>query len=173
MGALLFTGMGRRYSFNRIGRGFEIEMNFQPVEKVLTRAQMLLDKQVAHDIQRYVPMLDHHLVNTINKENEIMAAFGDMGHVLVYNTEAVKYAHYQYEGKVYVDPVYRCGGFFIPEVGWKSRRGVQKVPTSRPLRYGGGNPEAHDHWDQYALNRHYSRWFDMVKRFIEEQEKNA
>lgn len=63
------------------------------------------------------------------------------------------YAHYQYEGIVYVDPKYNVGGFYDPMYGWWSRPGVTKIPTSRPLQYSTAkNPFATDHWDVKAAN---------------------
>lgn len=39
-----------------------------------------------------------------------------------------------YYGKVMVDPVYHCGGFMTPD-GWRSRKGVPKVESSRDIQY--------------------------------------
>lgn len=52
------------------------------------------------------------------------------------------YAHYLYEGIVYVDPVYKCAGWISHTPGpyygmWFSRKGVKKVPTDRGLQYTG------------------------------------
>ncbi len=56
------------------------------------------------------------------------------------------YAHYMYEGIVYVDPVTGASGFLTDE-GWKSRYGVTKVKSNRKLKYGKVNPYSTDHWD--------------------------
>lgn len=52
------------------------------------------------------------------------------------------YAHYLYEGIVYVDPVYKCAGWISQTPGsyygmWFSRKGIKKVPTDRELQYTG------------------------------------
>lgn len=60
------------------------------------------------------------------------------------------YAHYQYEGIVYVDPEYQVGAFYNPQYGFWSRQGVKKVPSERPLQYQKNNPYATDHWDVKA-----------------------
>lgn len=48
------------------------------------------------------------------------------------------YAHYLYEGELYVDPVTGKGAFFDPDYGFWSRPGVQKIPSGRELQYHGG-----------------------------------
>jgi len=47
------------------------------------------------------------------------------------------YAHYLYEGELYVDPKTGKGAFFNPNYGFWSRPGVQKIPSGRELRYNG------------------------------------
>lgn len=56
------------------------------------------------------------------------------------------YSAYQYYGEVYVDPATGASGFLTDE-GWKSHRGVKKVPSGRPLEYQKNNPYSTDHWD--------------------------
>lgn len=67
-----------------------------------------------------------------------------------------KYAHYQYMGVLYVDPDYGIGAFFDPSTGtfW-SRKGVEKVPSNRPLNYNHEqNPDAQANWGQVAMDLH-------------------
>lgn len=49
------------------------------------------------------------------------------------------YAQYMWNGIVYEDPELHCAGFKTQD-GWKSRRGVQKVPASdgRGMQYQNG-----------------------------------
>ena len=62
------------------------------------------------------------------------------------------YSQYQYYGVLYVDPLYRVGGFTNDGgITWYSRPGVKKVATSKPLNYlKDHNPQATDHWDVAA-----------------------
>ena len=48
------------------------------------------------------------------------------------------YAHYLYEGELYVDPITGKGAFFSEDYGFWSRPNVQKVPSGRELVYHGG-----------------------------------
>ena len=48
------------------------------------------------------------------------------------------YAHYQYTGKLYVDPDYNIGAFYSPKYGFWSRRDVKKIKYHRKC----GTPSA-------------------------------
>lgn len=64
-------------------------------------------------------------------------------------TYVMPYAHYMYTGKVYVDPIYKAGGF-TNNGGetWFSRPGVTKEPSEKRFNYRKDkNPFATDHWD--------------------------
>ena len=64
------------------------------------------------------------------------------------------YSQYQYYGMLYVDPLYRVGGFTSDGgITWYSRPGVKKVATSTPLNYlKDHNPQATSKWDVAAVN---------------------
>lgn len=49
------------------------------------------------------------------------------------------YAHYMWGGIVYEDPIFHCAGFPVEDGGFRSRKGVQKVPTNRKLEYQNGS----------------------------------
>lgn len=58
------------------------------------------------------------------------------------------YAHYLYEGKLYVDPVYKKGAFYDKEYGFWSRPGVEKEPTDIDLNISKEkHPNAQPKWD--------------------------
>ena len=62
---------------------------------------------------------------------------------LIWNTP---YAQYMWNGIVYEDPKLHCAGFKT-EDGWRSRRGVQKVPAAdgRGMQYQNGAHRG-PHW---------------------------
>ncbi|MBD5515361.1 MAG: hypothetical protein HDR06_12180 [Lachnospiraceae bacterium] len=76
-------------------------------------------------------------------------ALRDSGHIegtdVVWGGGAIKYAHYVWNGIVYEDPLLHCAGFEVKDGGWRSRKGVQKVPTNRLLEYQGA-PERGPYW---------------------------
>lgn len=62
------------------------------------------------------------------------------------------YASYMYYGEVYVDPVFKAGGFTNNGgIDWFSRKGVKKIPSGRKFNYRKDrNKQATDHWDKAA-----------------------
>lgn len=81
------------------------------------------------------------------------------------------YAHYQYIGKLYVDPKYKVGAFPIRggEIsfdkadgmieGYVSRKGIAKVPTNKDLEYH--TPGTGNYWDK-------KMWSSKSKEVIKE-----
>ena len=78
---------------------------------------------------------------------------GNLERNVEYKPFQIKYisphSHYQYYGVLYVDPLFRVGGFTNDGgVTFFSRPGIKKVPTTTPLNYlKDHNPQATDHWD--------------------------
>lgn len=74
------------------------------------------------------------------------------------------YAHYQYHGVLYVDPVYKKGCFYNPKTGhvW-SRPGVKKIPSDRALSYH-GEPMRGKQWDARMWNDNKLRLTRTVAR---------
>lgn len=62
------------------------------------------------------------------------------------------YSQYQYYGVLYVDPLYKVGGFTKDGgITWFSRPGVKKIATTTPLNYlKDHNPMATSKWDEAA-----------------------
>lgn len=62
------------------------------------------------------------------------------------------YSQYMYYGEVYVDPLYKVGGFTRDGgITWFSRPGIKKVPSGRKFNYlKDPNSHATDHWDEAA-----------------------
>lgn len=59
------------------------------------------------------------------------------------------YAQYMWNGIVYEDPDLHCAGFKTDN-GWRSRKGIQKVPTTRSLEYQNGSLRG-AHWTDRML----------------------
>lgn len=87
--------------------------------------------------------------NLVLAQNVRVGVEGDAG-VVEYLSP---YAHYQYEGVLYVDPLDNVGGYFIEGVGWRSRAGRAKKPSGRKLNYSKfRHPLATSHWDRAMLS---------------------
>lgn len=62
------------------------------------------------------------------------------------------YAHYQWEGKLYVDPITKKGAFTNGEGLFWSRPGVAKKPTGKKLKYRTfRHPLATSHWEKAMM----------------------
>lgn len=73
------------------------------------------------------------------------------------------YAHYQYEGILYVDPKTHSPGFFIEDVGWRSRKGVAKVASAKKIKHSTfRHPLATSKWDQAMKT---ARLGDLAKAY--------
>lgn len=118
------------------------------------RTQLMVT-QTARDFMRpYVPRLNQVLRNS--------AELVDNNTAVLYRTP---YAHYQYIGIVYVDPITGSGAFYNEDDGFWSRPNVRKVPSNRDLKYT--NPRASARWDRKMIaergeefERNLQNWFD-------------
>lgn len=96
------------------------------------RVQQYVANEVLRLCDPYVPFDEGQLKGSGHIENNTD---------IVWNTP---YARYQYYGIVYEDPSLHAAGFMTAD-GWRSRRGVIKVPTERRLTYQNGALRG-DHW---------------------------
>jgi hypothetical protein len=145
-----------------MGQSFEAALDFTDIGKRLDMAQHALDKQVWDDVQQYMPFGVGNLISETNMLNQSVAEPGE-----AYCTPFLDehpYAHYVYEGEVYVDPDYGKGAFYSPNYGFWSRPEVTKVPSGRQMVYT--KPSAVSHWDEVAVKNHKAQWIDIVKRFL-------
>lgn len=139
-----------------------MEMHLPSIEDVIQDLGLgyggktqLLVTQTARDYMRpYVPVLNNVLRNS--------AVLVDGNTAVEYRTP---YAHYQYVGEKYIDPVLGIAGFYTEEDGWKSRRGVIKVPSGEPLRYS--NPMASARWDKKMIQERGSEFERSLQRALD------
>lgn len=100
------------------------------------RVQQFVTNEVLRLSDDYIPFDEGSLKDSGHIENDTDVVWGGA---------VAPYAHYMWEGIVYEDPELHCAGFQVKDGGWRSRKGVQKVPTDRPLEYQGA-PMRGDHW---------------------------
>lgn len=147
-----------KYNLNKTGNGYRLNLDFSNLGMKLDIAQDALDSKVWYDVQKYMPLDTGALRSETNVINQ-----NERGRVFLYPPQS-EYGHYQYEGKLYVDPVYGKGAFYSPEYGFWSRPGVKKVPTDRSLTYS--QPNATSQWGETAYDNHKDEWYDTVKRAL-------
>lgn len=78
------------------------------------------------------------------------------------------YAHYQWEGIKYNDPLINASGWFDVNAGrWYSHSGVTKVRTEIPLNYSQEqNPLATSHWEEPAQQAFKATVATQVSAYI-------
>lgn len=104
------------------------------------RGLLFLANEAKRLMDPYVPA-----DNLVLAQNVSLYVENDMG-IVEYRSP---YAHYQWEGVQYVDPKLGVSGFFIPGVGWRSRKSVGKKPTDKKLEHSRfRHPLATSHWEE-------------------------
>lgn len=126
-----------------------VKVNMKPVNRIVTRlglnktgdVQMQATRIINQRITKYMPFRTGVLATKLKfikspTEIEVMGP----------------YARYQYYGEVMVDPETRAAGFQDKDGQWKSRRGVPKVRSGRPIQYTKTkHPLAGPKWDQRMM----------------------
>lgn len=137
----------------------EFEWN-QPIDKMakdLTggpQGLLFLASTAARLMDPYVPA-----DNLMLAQNMDIYLEGDHG-VVHYLSP---YAHYQWEGELYVDPDTGRGAYTDGEGNFWSRPGVAKVPSGKPLQHSTfKHPLATSHWDKAMMT---ARKDDLVKSY--------
>lgn len=151
-----FTSLFARKKIDIKTSGCRINVSFVRQGRKLDAAQDALDAQVWNDIKKYMPMQTGSLIAETEKLNN-----STRGEVYLYPPNS-DYGHYQYEGILYVDPVYKKGAFYNAQYGYWSRPGVRKEKSNRPLFYSRDTAEAH--WDETAYANHKKDWVKAAKR---------
>ena len=100
------------------------------------RVQQVVTNKVLKLSDPYIPFDEGNLRDSGHIEN---------GTDVVWGGSSALYAPYQWNGIVYEDPELHCAGFQVADGGWRSRKGVKKVPTNRKLEYQGESTRG-DHW---------------------------
>lgn len=115
---------------------------------------LFLAHSAARFMDPYVPADTFFLSQNIH-----VGAEGDRGQIHYLSP----YAHYQWEGILYVDPETQKGAFTNGEGRFWSRPGVAKIPSDRTLEHSTfRHPLATSHWDTAMMA---ARREDLVKEF--------
>lgn len=139
---------------------FEVKTDLSKLEAVreaTTNANTILLSQVMKDTSPYVPFL----TGSLNARTHVV------GNTIIYPGP---YARYLYYGKAMVDSVTGKGPAYIPDVGYRFRRGATLRPTDRPLTYTKDfHPKATARWFEVSKARNLKKW----ERVVEEAITNA
>ena len=129
---------------NVVGR---VQVDMKPVKQIMKRlgidargdVQRFHTANVKRRIQKYMPYRTGATIKLMIAQSPVNEPFLHVN---------VPYARMLYYGKVMVDPETGMAGFLTPN-GWRSRRGVAKVASSRDIQYDKTrNPRAGPFWDR-------------------------
>ena len=148
---------------------FSIESNFENLEKEMLNdfspggaAQYTWSRIVFDGSVPYMPMLTWSFIKQSQAHSEPVMANGE----LVYPGP---FAHYLWEGVLYIDPQHGIGAFFSEDFGFWSTPGVAKLKTSTPLEFNReANPNAGPRWTERAASDLLNKWIAEMERHIAE-----
>lgn len=118
------------------------------------RVQVFATNLAKEMMAPYVPVLNNALRSNARAVDDSTA--------IEYQTP---YAHYQYQGVMYVDPITGKGSFYNPAWGHWSRPGVDKVKSDKPLKYT--NPNASSKWDEKMMQNDGDRLIKSIQEFLD------
>lgn len=146
---------GKKINIKQGNVSFTLDLSYTGAK--LDKAQAALDAQIWSDMKQYMPYDSGVLIEQTEKLNN-----GLYGEVYFYDPD-IPYAHYMYEGIVYVDPIYMTGAFYSPDYGFWSRPGVEKIPSPSGKTFKYTSPTAVAHWGEVAYNNHHKQWVAVAK----------
>ena len=110
------------------------------------RTQKTIDSAFMGYMDKFMPADSNEMIKSMYRSTRVGSGEVNIN---------VPYAHYQYEGELYVDPKYGIGAFHDPQSGrYWSRRGIKKIPSGKKLNYHGGANRG-DHFIERTINVHY------------------
>ena len=127
-------------------------LGLQPGGKV----QLFATNEAMRMMNPYVP----HLNNALRSSARVV----DGGTATEYQSS---YAHYQYTGDLYVDPVTLKGSFFNPTYGHWSRPNVNKIPDPQGRKLNYTNPQASAKWDETMMRERGTEYIKSVQAFAD------
>lgn len=128
----------------------QIKVDMAPVQSILDRlgvtakgdVQRFHTANVRRRIQKYMPYRSGATIKLMTVQSPVDEPFIHVD---------VPFARMLYYGKVMVDPKTGAAGFLTAN-GWRSRKGVPKVVSSRDIEYDKTkNPQAGPFWDRHLV----------------------
>ena len=146
----------------------KIKVNMKPVNTILTKlgvtpdgdVQAHLTADINRRITRYMPFRSGALATKLKfiKSHTEIEVVGP-------------YARAMYHGKVMVDPKTGAAGFLTSN-GWRSRKGVPKVMSSRDYDYDKTkNPQAGPFWDKRLIAAEGAQIATDLQKYIERRKR--
>ena len=142
-----------------------VRVEMQPIQQILKnhgldsngRVQLYVTNMISRRMTRYMPFQSGALATKLKfvkspTEIEVNAP----------------YARYQYYGKVMVNSVTGKGPAYIPNVGYRYKKGTVLRVTDRDLEYDKTkNPDAGPFWDRALLAKEKSQMIQEEQNYID------
>ncbi len=135
-------------------------VKFKPINQI----KLKLGVEVNGKVQRFATQrcYDHMKKYVPGGED------GDLAKLVTITSDAITftspYAHYQYIGKLYVDPIYGKGAFFNEKYGFWSRPDVEKIKTNKKLNYH--TPGTGSKWDKKMISAEIEDVCKEIQNYI-------
>jgi len=124
------------------------------LSNVSSKVEAIVATQVLKDTSPFVPAL----TGSLNQRSHVE------GNKVIY---AGPYARYLYYGKVMVDSKTGKGARYIPDVGWRFRRGATLVPTDRDLVFTKTmHGQAQSHWFEASKALNMKKWESIAQKAV-------
>lgn len=145
--------------FSIVEGDIKVNLSLSRFEKQYQEAQFWLDSEVMTSMVPFMPMRDGNFINETKLQSATLAGTGKV----VAGVSPM--GRYLYEGVAMVDSETGRGPFFIPNVGYRYKRGAILTPTGRPLNYDKSkHPNVTDHWFDAAKQKDGKKWIKGVKK---------
>ena len=127
-----------------------VDIDIDKIKAKLDKANKDFTKNVAKDIEsKFLPKLTGSLAERTRVLDDKIIYPGP-------------YAHYLWEGILYVDHQTGAAGFLLPDGTWRSRAGITKVKSGKSLVFT--RASAKPHWIEPAKAEFMSRWEEAYKK---------
>lgn len=148
----------------------EIKVNIKPVEAILKRqgldvtgdVQQFHTANVLRRIVEYMPYRSGATIKIMKIQSPVSRPYIHL---------AVPYARYLHEGKVMVNAKTGKGPMYIPNIGYRYRKGTQLRATTRPLTYTTTkNQEAGPKWGERLMAAKGDAMLNDLKKYVQGRE---
>lgn len=140
------------------GKNCRVELDLRKYNSRFPKAQRELDVAVMNSMLPFMPIDTGDFRRRTQERSTVMAGTGEVC------AAAAPFGRYLYHGKVMVDSETEKGPFFIPNVGFRFRKGARLMPTGRPLTYS--NPSARPEWFEVAKQKDLHEWEKTVENTL-------
>lgn len=144
----------------------KITLDMKPVNQILKAkgltaggdVQRFHTQNVLRRIQKYMPYRTGATIKTMIAQTDI-----NKPEIVL----DVPQGRFLYHGKLMVDPVTGAAGFLDANGEWKSRKGVNKVKSDRPITYTKTkNPRAGPYWDRALKAAEFPAMQADLQRYV-------